>query len=389
MTKAIQKQEPLSIELLPEFGQLMNGQPVYGPGSVFQGPPQRFDLPLFYFTHLFFSFLLFFFLGVVHLSLPSTKHTAQRLLLVFHATETVQLHSTMTSVIRGRHQQLFGTQLTLWETPAEEASTDPKGQYPFTLQMPMLQYPPSLDYGRLRYRCRFKLTAILENSRRSSPLLTAHQTVYYRPWIPTRTLKVPVIRHSKELVVQMAQSDIVAGELCQLQVSSSSSVVKVVMELVQIVTLPFQMNDERVPPSETVVARSAPIVVVPSQKQMPLSMAIPAATPPTYCSGRVIALRYELSLQVCLMKKRKRVPWPGSCFGEESEVRLPLVIGTLGHGIRIPEDMTHYTDFDGFSDTSPVNAVPVPKFLPSIEYQNSPPRYLPSSLPPYPADNCT
>jgi hypothetical protein len=191
------------------------------------------------------------------------------------------------------------------------------------------------------------------------------------------------------LVVQMAQSDIVAGELCQLQVCSSSSVVKIVLELVQIVTLPFQMNDDRIPPSETVVARSAPIVVVPSQKHVPLAMAIPADTPPTYCFGRIISLRYELALQVCLMKKRKRVSWPGSCFGEESQVRLPLVIGTLGHGIRVPEDMKHYTDFDDFSNTSPINPVPVPKFLSCIEYENSPPRYLPSSLPPYPADHCT
>jgi hypothetical protein len=27
----------VSIELLPEFGWSINGQPVYGPGSVFQG----------------------------------------------------------------------------------------------------------------------------------------------------------------------------------------------------------------------------------------------------------------------------------------------------------------------------------------------------------------
>ncbi|SAM08783.1 hypothetical protein [Absidia glauca] len=287
----------------------------------------------------------------------------------------------MASVIRGRHQQLFGTQLTLWESPGEDTNTEPNDHYRFTLQMPMIQHPPSLDYGRLRYRCRFKLTAILDHRRRSSlqPLLTAHHTVYYRPWIPTRTLKVPVIRHSKNLVVQMAQSDIVAGERCQLQVSPSSSI-KVVLELVQIVTLPFQMNDERIPPSETVVVRSAPFDVVPNQTNVPLSIVIPADTPPTYCFGRVITLRYELALQVCL-KKKSRVSWPGSCFAEDNQVRLPLVIGTLGHGIRVPEDMKHYTDFGSF-DTS---SVPVPKFLPCIEYENTPPRYLPSTLPPYPS----
>ncbi|KAI8340128.1 hypothetical protein BC941DRAFT_419477 [Chlamydoabsidia padenii] len=467
MTKTAKKQQGfLTIELLPEFGLSLNGEPVYGPGSVFQ--------------------------GIVRLSLPP-QHNAQRLRIVFHATETVQLHSTMTSVIRGRHHQLFGTQRILWEKPTNTNNqpTVPSNQYMFTIQMPMIQHPPSMDYGRLRYRCKYRLTAMLDSSSSTvisstlHPLFTAHQTVHYRPWITTRTLKVPLIRHSRWLVVKMPSTDYVTGDTCQLDITLSPSALaycvrsslvgmQIVMELVQIATLPCQLEDERIPPSETVVCRSKPTVIhapppslllldqqssgyqrrtsisssAPSLVQAclytstRLSLSIPNDIPPTYGFGRVITIHYELALKV-LGKKRNKQLW-ASAFTSSGgdEIRIPLVIGTLGHGIRIPDDMKTYTNFSGvFGDTrtpalpsssssSPShllsrvntstsvnsistfsmaprrppppppsrqdtvndepsqqdhqdNAVPVPKFLQTVEYENTLPSYHPSTLPPY------
>ncbi|KAI8092508.1 uncharacterized protein BX664DRAFT_327449 [Halteromyces radiatus] len=434
----------LSIELLPEFGLSLNGEPVYCPGSVFQ--------------------------GIVRLSLPQQQqqHNAQRLRIIFHAAESVQLHSTMASVIRGRHHQLFGSQRILWEKSTD--SPFPSNQYIFTIQMPLVQHPPSMDYARLRYKCRFKLTAILDHQPSSSsslqPLLTTHQSVHYRPWIPTRALKIPMVRHSKWLVVQMPNTDYVAGDTFQFQVTLSPSALasciksslvgmQVIMELVQIVTLPCQLEDERVPPSETTVTRSTPIVIhsppislllLDQQQQSSyrrtsisssspslvqsciqtctrLSMKIPSNLPPSYHYGRVITVQYELVLHVS-GKKRQRSLW--TSIGED-EIRIPLVIGTLGHGIRIPDDLSNYTDYSGIfgdtrssantltripsstpsivsqqennsssidnnnnNNTHSLQTVPPPKFLQTIEYENALPTYHPSTLPPYTAStSCT
>lgn len=460
------------------------------------------------------SLFRFCLLGIVRLSLPP-QHNAQRLRIVFHATETVQLHSTMTSVIRGRHHQLFGTQRILWEKEsssngnANPQQTTPSNQYIFTIQMPMIQHPPSMEYGRLRYRCRYRLTAILDHHRSSTPtslkasglptlqpLLTAHQIVHYRPWVPTRALKVPLIRHSRWLVVKMPNTDYVTGDTCQLQVTLSPSALasclrsslvgmQVVMELVQIATLPCQLEDERIPPSETIVCRSSPAVIhapppslllmdqqsstyprrtsisssAPSLVQAclytstQLSLAIPTGIPPTYGFGRVITVYYELSLRV-LGKKRNKQLWASAFTSGQEEIRIPLVIGTLGHGIQVPDDMKNYTNYLGvFGDTrapishqatgsspspgtlsrvdtstsmssistlsmaprrhapastvpppraaandpdsnaqqqDPPDAVPVPKFLQTVEYENSLPIYHPSTVPPYtpPRNHC-
>ncbi|CAO3590190.1 unnamed protein product [Absidia cylindrospora] len=414
----------------------------------------------------------------------------------------------MASVIRGRHHQLFGTQRILWEKSNDNSG--PGRQYMFTIQMPLIQHPPSLDYGRLRYKCRYKLTAMLDERRKTGgtnndlvPLLTAHQTIHYRPWVATRILKVPMVRHSRWLVVQMINSDYVAGEACQVQVNLSPSALamcvksslvgmQVVMELVQIATLPCQLEDERIPPSETVYCRSAPVLVplppgasfldfssgrrtsvsssAPGllqaclQTSTPLSLVIPPATPPSYSFGRVLSIHYELALRVSGKKKKRAASlWTSAfSFSDDDEIRIPLVVGTLGHGIRVPDDIRNYTHFSGvFGDTrapqpqhpsssstshsltrvdtttsasslstltlsprlsrpitrppltssassengsllegddrtstttaaatlldqqGPSTSVPVPKFLHTIEYENSLPTYHPSTLPPY------
>jgi hypothetical protein len=41
----------LSIELLPEFGWSIKNTPIYGPGSVFQGNSDSYELQLWYINH--------------------------------------------------------------------------------------------------------------------------------------------------------------------------------------------------------------------------------------------------------------------------------------------------------------------------------------------------
>ncbi|CAO3638412.1 unnamed protein product [Cunninghamella echinulata] len=497
------KQGSISIELLPEFGLPVNGIPAYFTGSVFQ--------------------------GFVNVLLPK-NHKAERLRIIFHASETVQLHSTMTSVIRGRDHQLFGTQRILWER-LPNGNNEPLSRYRFTIQLPMVQLPPSLEYRRLRYKSKYKLTAILDYKPSYSlslqPLLICHQPVQYQPWIPTRALKVPMIRHSKWIMIQMPNTDILPGEKLQFQVSlspyamstclrSSLLGLDIVLELIQRATFPYQMEDERIPPSETVLKTSSPTLIhaPPSSLQpileynnvheynknnnsnrrrpssssssfRPRSIAassisttstqriqssissmtrmtftIPNDIPPTFTYGRILHLQYELNIQIFEKKqKTKTTIWSPSSslkFINNSscldEIKIPLIIGTMGHGISIPNDLKNYTDFQGiFGDTIPHSAttaaaatattataatttattatilsssppptyplsrsstvisrnslyesnqnnnnndrdqaiedqqLPVPKFLPCIEYENTLPMYCPSNLPSYPS----
>ncbi|KAI8334995.1 hypothetical protein BC941DRAFT_515133 [Chlamydoabsidia padenii] len=344
MKSSLQNQDSLSIELLPEFGTLLNGKPVFGPGSVFQ--------------------------GIVHVSLDSLKHKAQRLSLVFHAAESVQRHSTMDSIVRARHDQLFGTQRILWAKSTDGGTdNEPQRQYRFTIQLPMIQYPPSMEYGRLRYKCDFKLTAILEQCHgHSSPLLTARLAILYRPWVPTKCFKSSpaLIQRSKWAEVQLTQDAFLAGDTCQVLVSPSLGPVVITLALAQLVTLLDQMKQERVKPLETILTRST--FELSSTRH--LSIIIPADTPPTCCFGRTITVGYALVVRL----KKSSV--------DKHDIQLPLVIGTLGYGVSLPEGMKQYTDFDRFVAHG-LPSVPVPQFLTSIEYESAPPSYLPSTLPPY------
>ncbi|KAI9303813.1 hypothetical protein BJ944DRAFT_267770 [Cunninghamella echinulata] len=494
------KQGSISIELLPEFGLPVNGIPAYFTGSVFQ--------------------------GFVNVLLPK-NHKAERLRIIFHASETVQLHSTMTSVIRGRDHQLFGTQRILWERSPNNNNDEPLSRYRFTIQLPMVQLPPSLEYKRLRYKSKYKLTAILDYKPSYSlslqPLLVCHQPVQYQPWIPTRALKVPMIRHSKWIMIQMPNTDLLPGEKLQFQVSlspyamsnclrSSLLGLDIVLELIQRATFPYQMEDERIPPSETILKTSPPTLIhAPPSSLQPileynnvhefnknknnnntnlrrpsssssssfrprsiaasfmsttstqriqssissmtrLTFTIPNDLPPTFTYGRILHLQYELNIRIFEKKqKTKTTLWspPSSLkFISPScldEIKVPLIIGTMGHGISIPNDLKNYTDFQGiFGDTVPRSAtatvtitpsspspttyplsrsstvisrnslnesnqnnnnnnnsssnsnnnrdqeiedqhLPVPKFLPCIEYENTLPMYCPSNLPSYPS----
>ncbi|KAI8072750.1 hypothetical protein BC940DRAFT_330209 [Gongronella butleri] len=316
----------LAIELCPEFGQSRDGDLVFGPGSVFQ--------------------------GIVHAHVPEKEASVHRLCVIFSASESVQLHSTLESVIRGRQHQLFGTQHVLWET-TEEEKRPPRAQFRFTVQLPLIQLPPSMSHRSLRYACRYGVVAMLYDASKRV-VASAQVPVHYRPWVVTRALKVPMHRHGRYALVRQPTTDYLPGDKVTLLLSPLLPKLQVSLELVQIVTLVCQMQDERVPPAETVLVRSVPRVLqqeshAPQQPHAshPIAIDIPWQLAPTYTHGRLIHIHYELVLKVGhpAAKWSVRTPQP-------EVIRLPMVLGTLGAGISLPDDIAHYSAFSGvFGDT--------------------------------------
>ncbi|ORX59395.1 hypothetical protein DM01DRAFT_1404963 [Hesseltinella vesiculosa] len=352
------KDSPLiTIELAPEFGLSLNGNKVFEPGSVFQ--------------------------GIVRVAIPE-KLKLDKLFVIFFANESVQLHSTMESVIRGRQHQLFGTKHVLWES--SHAQPRPSTQYRFTVQMPLLQLPPSIEYRPLRYACRYRLSASL--TCKGHTIAMAQIPLLYRPWVIARPLKVPMFRHTRWVLVRIPSTDYVTGDVVSLFVRPMAAMANwtVAVDLVQIVSLPCQRNDERVPPSRKVVAAS-PAVSLPSgsckkkkshspsvdasaalrtvtsskgdqppadggssrmvRDQVTVSLDIPLSLPPTCLYGRVTHIQYELALKVSCYSSKWSL-WPS----QQDVIDIPIAVGTLGPGIHLPEGVEYYSDFGGvFGDT--------------------------------------
>ncbi|CAO3622795.1 unnamed protein product [Cunninghamella blakesleeana] len=195
----------LLITLLPEFGWSIHGKPVYGPGSVFQGN--------------------------VELKLNNKPLKVDRIRLVFQGVESLPPFDISPGVVRGgKKNALFGVQQTLWESKdgLPLLNTNQTYSYSFTLQLPMVQYPPSMtnnDY----YKCQYKLIAVAETQLPDSSyqsLFLNEEPVYYIPHVETRSLKqLPLSPSSSSsfLLSPSSSSSLLSPSPSLLSLSSSST----------------------------------------------------------------------------------------------------------------------------------------------------------------------
>ncbi|OBZ86325.1 hypothetical protein A0J61_05626 [Choanephora cucurbitarum] len=146
----------MEIQLLPEFGWLVDNVPVYGPGSVFQG-----------FIRSQFS--------------KNQLSKSDRLRIVFHATETIYQSGFRDPVYKN---QLFGSQKILWKRQEESEQSpfkqDSETSIPFMIQLPMVQFPPQAivtsDGKEMSYYCEYILSAYLEDIN-GKPIFRCHKPV--------------------------------------------------------------------------------------------------------------------------------------------------------------------------------------------------------------------
>ncbi|KAF7722476.1 hypothetical protein EC973_003096 [Apophysomyces ossiformis] len=333
----------ISIDLLPEFGWAIQNTPVYGPGSVFQG-----------FVN-------------VRLTRPIS---ADRLVLIFRGLELLD-SSICTEKL---NPLLFGTQRTLWESKdGSEQLTESSYRFPFTIQMPLVQYPPSLQHEFCK--CEFRLSAYLDN-------VVCHRKIQYMPYTETSLLKSPLCKERSQgsdfgATLKMHALDFVPGDDLTMTLSIRGKFpVHVSAQLSQHATALLGNR-----PSLTKLIASTTTKITTSSDST-ISLPLPSDLTPTCNYSRCISLTYKLKVIV-----ERKGPL-GGIWSCELPFEVPINIGTLGYGIRASDELQFYTAVDT-RPTAPHSELLVPRFMRAVEYEEALPRYEDTRLPSYEASTHT
>ncbi|CAO3652728.1 unnamed protein product [Mucor fragilis] len=373
ITPSIDPIVSISIELLPEFGFTVQDEPVYGPGSVFQ--------------------------GIVHLRMKESPVAADRIVLTFRGAEhATAVHDGIKFLVPLIKNPFFGMQQTLWQRTRDDCLlTESHYQFPFTIQMPMIQFPPSMDHAL--YQCKFDLSAKLIRTTFTLPTVLTQRTISYMPFIETSLLKQPNIEEGYHnglyASAQLHSLAYVPGDSIPITVVTSrrhaskkkktdedqpAEVNSILLELCEKV----ELVQSRAVSITRVVASTLYKTNSKGHKysmtktrngggaEYQVALPLPVDLTPSINYSKVVRVSYTLRIKI----KSSQCALMGTFFNSVVDMELPLKIGTLGYGIRASQDLQVY-----YVDTE--NS---PRFLRSLEYEESLPLYESSRLPSYQQD---
>ncbi|CAO3594813.1 unnamed protein product [Absidia cylindrospora] len=360
----------LSIHLRPEFGWSIRGQPVFGPSSVFQGQVE------------------------LQLTQPLL---VDRIRLVFQCQECLMPYEVTPGVIRAKHSTLFGVQLSLWKSKDGHQILDAGTyKYPFTIQMPSVQFPPSI-VDEL-YKCTYTLIAVAESYRQQQykTLFIKEQEMLYMPFVETMLLKQPLTTTQQQSDLKVTTKlhsldyvpgDSILGSLTAYSTTSSSSSSSSISKKQLEVSLKLYKTTTSLVfidvPAVTQLVASTLVKVSPvycgnegssATYSTPLDLDLPDTLVPTFTYSPVASVTYRLKLSV----KRKG---PLSMWAQEVTQDWPLTIGTLGAGVRSSQGLMIYSALADVPDSEQYR----PKFMKAVEYEDALPLYEPDRLPDYQA----
>ncbi|KAG2235985.1 hypothetical protein INT48_004315 [Thamnidium elegans] len=390
----------ISIEILPEYGWSVgsdNNEQVFGPGTLFR--------------------------GYVIVNCKEHSERASRLHLLFQGSESMLTYDIGLGAMRSSTIQFFKVHTTLWKKVDALDVLKPMKTYKFlfTIQMPLVQFPPSMSHDF--YKCTFKLTAYLYPSLEFGKMpVVAQSNIQYIPCIETRVPKLPIYlqdtKKKKEeaiklssSVVELSSIEFVSGSTIKAiihvnkasnTVSPISDILNVVLCLYQIST--FHIDDE--PISERLVETQTHIIKTHASGtgQYGVYLKLNEMLPPSFAYGKVMCLSYKLKIKIYVkkskitnglennnaensihynddtkksLKKYLVLPWSSAVSVFES----PIVIGTMGRGIRADDQLRVYT---GIS-SRPRDALCIPSFIQDDESEDMLPEYEASRLPSYSA----
>jgi hypothetical protein len=345
---------------------------------------------------------------------------ATRLRLVFQGTEAMLTYDVGPGVIRTQTNPLFGIRTVLWQKTDQNEflNTSITYKFLFTVQMPLVQYPPSMDHAF--YRCCYKLSAYLDPSLGYGevPVMTQVQ-IGYIPLTETKLLKSPLYlpdmkkqkKQMPSLSVKLHSIHYLSGDIIQATIcitnerispnnhtcSSSAAPANfeynVTLNLYQVSK--FNLDTEPIL-MRLVCTQSHIIKTDNSIEQHSVSLKIDEELPPSFNYSRIMSLSYKLKVKVYIKKtlssasndgqSRKKVkeimttlPWTSSGL---SLFETPIILGTMGRGIRAMDGLKIYSHY--LSDHDPA---PTPKFVKNLVHEDELPKYEPARLPLY-KDSC-
>jgi hypothetical protein len=360
--------------------------------------------------------------GYVNVKCNESSAKATRLRLVFQGSEAMLTYDVGPGVIRTQTNQLFGVRSVLWQKTDENEllNTTTTYKFLFTIQMPLVQYPPSIDHAF--YRCCYKLSAYLDPSLGYGevPVMTQVK-IDYIPLMETKLLKSPLyledLKKGKNQTppvsvklhsIQYLSGDTIQANICitsdRISPNNSSSLANheynVTLNLYQI----SKFNLDKEPILTRLVCTQSHIIKTDNtinnsnssieQSQHPVSLKIDEELPPSFDYSRIMSLSYKLKVKVYIKKTRappssvnngqtrKKVkeimttlPWTSSAL---SMFETPIIIGTMGRGIRAMDGLKAYSRYLNEDDP-----VPIPKFVKNLVHEDELPKYEPARLPLY------
>jgi hypothetical protein len=390
ITPSIDPIVSISIELLPEFGFTVQDEPVYGPGSVFQGKRKKKKR-----RYSSKKLNIKGNIGIVHLKMKESPVAADRIVLTFRGAEhATAVHDGIKFLVPLIKNPFFGMQQTLWQRTRDDCLlTESHYQFPFTIQMPMIQFPPSMEHAL--YQCKFDLSAKLIRTTFTLPTVLTQRSISYMPFIETSLLKQPVIEEGHDTglyaTAQLHSLAYVPGDSIPITIVTSrrsndkkkrqdqpAEVNSILLELCETVAL---VQNRAVSVTRVVASHlykpntkgykySLVKTLNGSGAEHQVSLPLPVDLTPSINYSKIVKVAYTLRIRI---KSNQSTFLIGAILNSVVNMELPLKIGTLGYGIRASQDLQVY-----YVDTESS-----PRFLRSLEYEESLPLYESSKLPSY------
>ena len=328
--------------------------------------------------------------------MKETPVAADRIVIGFRGAENpTAFHDGVKFLTPLLKNPFFSMQQTLWQRTRDDCLlSEDHYQFPFTIQMPMIQFPPSMDHAL--YQCKFDLVAKLIRTTFTLPTVMSQKTINYMPFIETSSLKQPTIKEKfdtgLDVSAQLHSLDYVPGDSIPITITTSrrysrnkikqdqpAEINSISLELCETVTL---LQNRAVSATRVVASH----VYKPSTKghkyalvktkngrgaEHQVNLPVPVHLTPTIDYSRTVKVAYTLKIKV---KGNPSTFVVGSLLNSKVDMEFPMKIGTLGYGIRASQDLRLYY-FD--SENS------FPRFLRSLEYEESLPLYDANKLPTY------
>lgn len=322
----------------------------------------------------------------------------ERIRLAFYAVETIPPFELSPGVLRTTKRTLFSVQQVLWDSQhqALKLDTDADYSFPFTIQMPMVQFPPSMDHSF--YRCSFQLIAFVDTPSSIAKLTEPIRTsvpIICMPYVETGALKSPLSLVSTKAHLtakaKMGAHDFVPNESVPVRLEiisnkpapSGGSLQYITAHLKLVQTLHIVAFDDLNDQVTTVAKASHKLLMIESLGrkgtycQADLDLKLPADLTPSYDYGNLVQVSYKLQISI-----EQKGPMGGIWSYNVNMDDVLVTIGTLGYGIKSSSELKMYSTFEsGSSSTS--KPMPQPKFMKAIEYEDALPLYDATRLPDY------
>ena len=284
-------------------------------------------------------------------------YKATRLRLMFTGGESLLTYDVGPDLIHSQNNQLFGISSTLWKRNGENniLQTGKTYKFSFTIQMPLIQFPPSMSHSL--YKCTYKLCACLDLLESYSELpVTTSANINYIPLLETRLLKSPIyldnIKKRKQhksrwmtipsIKIKLHSMEYISGDtidaiicIANQEAASSSSIITPSFKFDYSITANLYQvchfhHSQRTAPPQLVGTQSYSLDlnenIHEEETQHHISLKLESYLPPSFDFSKILSFSYKLRVKVYVKRARTSLSSaphpPGAYIGECSSVSL-------------------------------------------------------------------